>query len=117
VDAAHSNLKKQLQPKDGAPAAARSHAPAPVGRQLAATLGADVLVERVPRVVAARDEQLAVVQAEHAAPRQQEGGLLVAEDQIAQIDQALEGLALLELGLAALDLVPLGAQAAADLAG
>jgi hypothetical protein len=87
----------------------------PVGRQVPLVLVLQLLHEDVPRVVAPRDEQLAVVEVEHATPRQQERGLLVAKDRVAEVDQALEGLALLELALAVLGLVAARAEAAADL--
>lgn len=51
-------------------------------------------------VAAPRHKELRLVQVEHPPPWQQEGRLLVAEHQLADVDQALEGLALLELGLA-----------------
>jgi len=97
-----------------APTDFESHHP-PVRRQVAVVLRLELLHKDVARVVAARDKQLAVVQVEHPPPGQQERGLLVPEDAVADVDQALEGLALLELRLAVLDLEARAAEAPAHL--
>lgn len=63
--------------------------------------------ENRPRIIPARDKDLRVRHVEVAAPGQQERGFLVPKNDLGDVDEALEGLALLELDGAVLGLVAL----------
>jgi hypothetical protein len=59
-----------------------------------------MLTEDSLGIVPPGHNQLALIQIEHAPPRQQESGFLVPKHDLADVDEPLEGLALLKLGLA-----------------